>query len=126
MPWSKGKSLIWDVTVRDTFAPTYVNKSSAERGSVSKRAEEEKRRKYVKLMDAYIFVPVVIETSGAWGAEALQFTKEIGQRIESVTGEQRATSFLRQRLAIEAARGTAIMMMESLPAGDFLYELFEL
>ena len=126
MPWSRGKSLVWDVTVRDTFAPTYIDRSSTERGCVAKMAEKEKRSKYVTLMDSYIFVPFVIETSGVWGTEALQFTKEIGERIRTLTGEQRATSFLRQRVAIEAARGSALMMMDALPTGDSLHELFDL
>ena len=66
------------------------------------------------------------ETSGYWGGEALEFSKQIGQRIKELTGEDRATSFLRQRISIEAVRGTAFMLLEGMPRGNSLDELFEL
>jgi hypothetical protein len=124
MPWSFGRSLIWDVTVRDTYAPTHLAQSSRLVGHASSKAEKEKRRHYLPLLDSYIFIPFAIETSGVWGGEALEFSKQIGARITQLTGEDRATAFLRQRVAIEVARGTALLLMEGLTHSDELAELF--
>jgi len=47
------------------------------------------------------FVPVAIETSGAYGQTShIGLVKEIGRRIAAITYGNRATSFLRQRLSI--------------------------
>jgi len=124
MPWSAGRSLTWDVTVRDTYAPTHLPLASRTVGHASTKAEKEKRQKYLPLLHSYTFVPFCIETSGVWGREALELTRQVGQRITRTTGDLRATRFLRQRLSIEVARGTAAILMEGLPSGEDLHELF--
>ena len=126
LPWSNGRCLTWDVTVHNTYAQSYLPQASRQVGAVARRAEGEKRRLYQPLMDRFMFVPFVLETSGVWGEEAREFVKQIGRRITQVTGEQRATSFLYQRISIEATRGTSIILLEGLPSGDHLDELFEL
>ena len=35
IPWSKGKSLLWDVTVPDTFATSHVNDTSSKAGAAA-------------------------------------------------------------------------------------------
>jgi len=126
MPWSSGKSLIWDVTVHNTYADSYVQRSSRDMGFVARDAEKLKRFHYFELFDRYIFVPFVIETSGFWGAEALEFTRQIGERISQISGDVRATSFLRQRVAIEAVRGTSQLMLQGMPHQGAFHELFEM
>ncbi len=61
-----------------------------------------------------------------WSKDAFDFSREIGKRITALTGEERATVFIRQRIAVELARGTAVMMLEGLNPNDALYELFEM
>ena len=51
VPWAKGKSLLWDYTCADTFAKSYVNRTSRKRGYTAKQAEDEKYRNYTDLMD---------------------------------------------------------------------------
>jgi hypothetical protein len=43
IPWSKGQSLIWDVTCVDTLADSYIRKTSIIAGSA---AEEASKRKH--------------------------------------------------------------------------------
>ena len=74
-------------------------------------AETKKRAKYSTLAIAHEFVPVAIETLGTWGSEGLAFIKEVGKRIAVVTGDQRATSFLKQRLAMAVQRGNAAAVL---------------
>jgi len=59
-------------------------------------------------------VPVAIETSGAWGKQAIGLIKEIGRRIAAITYDNRATSFLRQRLSIAVQRGNATCVLGTL------------
>ena len=40
--WSEGKSLIWDVTVVDTLANSYITSSSTSAGRVAELAAEKK------------------------------------------------------------------------------------
>src|SRR5918995_2564095 len=35
IPWSKGRSLVWDVTVIDTVAPSYLHATSAAAGAAA-------------------------------------------------------------------------------------------
>jgi len=59
-PWYKGRSLVWDVTVVDTFAESHYVVS------VATDAEADKCQKYNDLLDNYYFQPVAIETTGVW------------------------------------------------------------
>ena len=52
------------------------------------------------LTSTHIFVPFVIETSGAWNAQAIELTQEIGRRTTAVTGDPLETNHLFQRLSI--------------------------
>jgi hypothetical protein len=124
IPWSRGKSLVWDYTCRDTFAPSYVLKTSSSPGAAARMAEEEKKKKYDFLTDRFVFVPVAMETTGIFGQEGLQFIRQIGQRITAITGEERATSFLIQRLSIATQRGNVASILGTLPPGKELEEIF--
>ncbi|GAU92222.1 hypothetical protein RvY_04334 [Ramazzottius varieornatus] len=46
IPWKNGKELVWDVTVVDTLAKSYVGKTSEKVGAVAEDAEERKIQKY--------------------------------------------------------------------------------
>jgi predicted ATPase len=63
--------------------------------------------------------PLAFETTGKFGEDALALTKRIGRQIAIRTGEDRATSFIRQRISIEIQRGNAQSILETSPAyGD--------
>ncbi len=126
VPWEKGKSLLWDYTCRDTFARSYVHKTTHEPGYAAKKAEEDKKIHYKDLMDQFIFVPVATETSGIFGSEGLALLKKIGSKISNVTQEKRSTSYLFQRIAVAIQRGNVASIMGTIPPTKNLSEIFYL
>jgi hypothetical protein len=119
VPYARGKCLVWDFTCPDTLAPSHLNQSSLAAGSAAAGAEERKRSKYsgLEFSRAYTFVPVAVETLGAWGASALDLTADLGGKIAALTGEPRSTAFLRQRLDIAIQRGNAIAIRGTFEPG---------
>ena len=57
VPWKSGQHLIWDATVTDTFAPSYLHLAVREAGAVAAAAEERKKIKYSNLTHAH---PIVL------------------------------------------------------------------
>ena len=124
VPWSHGKSLLWDFTCVDTFASCHINNTSSSTGAAARKREEDKKRKYNRLLDNFCFVPVAIETAGPWGDAGLAFIKEIGRRISVITHDNRATSFLIQRISMALQRGNVASILGTLPERKLLEELF--
>ena len=127
MPWSQGRSLVWDFTCRDTVAPSYVLQSSLEAGSLAMQAQNEKLNKYENLTrQGYIVMPVSAETLGSWAPMAVKFIKDIGSKITDATGEKRATSYLFQSLGIAIQRGNAASISGTVPSQKELDEIYYL
>ena len=64
IPWKEGKCLIWDVTVADTYAATYVSETSVKAGEVAARLAAYKRDKYEEITHTHLFCPIAVETMG--------------------------------------------------------------
>ena len=109
-------------TCPDPLAPSNVNLSSVAAGSAAERAETRKGTKYADLVSSgdYSFVPIAIETLGAWGPSAAVICTEIGGRVRAHTGEVRSVAFLRQRLSIAVQRGNAASVLGTVPRVDWL------
>ena len=127
-PWSKGRCLVWDFTCPDTLATSHLNQAVAGAGVVATEAENKKRLKYTSLSSTYYFVPIAVETLGAFGEEAADFLHELGRRIVTVTGERRSTEFLLQRLSVAIQRGNAACVMGTVAdsAVDSLDDIFHI
>ena len=122
-PWTRGQYLVWDFTCPDTLAPSHLNQSSLATGSAASAAESRKRTKYAELSSGnYAFVPIAIETLGAWGPCALEFCADLGGRIARHTGDARATAFLKQRLDMAIQRGNAAAVVGTLAEGNALQD----
>ena len=78
--WKNGKCLIWDFTCADTLCKSYVKKASKEVGSAAAGREDKKVEKYSNLSDNYYFVPVGIETYGAYGPQGIKLVKQIRKK----------------------------------------------
>jgi hypothetical protein len=102
------------------MAPSHVKQCALASGAAASVAEGLKRSKYAELSTTYDFVPIAVETMGAWGADAIALTAELGGRIAALTGESRSTSFLRQRLDISIQRGNAAAIRGTMAGANHL------
>jgi hypothetical protein len=114
--------MIWDVSIRDTFATSYRGIARNARGVVEK-GERDKRSTYTNLLNEYWLVPFIVDSIGVWGKEALNLVHELGKRIFAKNGDKRAASFIRQRIAIEVQRGNARLISGGIPPSNALREL---
>ena len=83
-------------------------------GEVATLAEERKCAKYNGLPVTHSLTPVAIETSGVIGPKSLEFLKELGRRVRRQTGDERAASFLLQRISVAVQRGNAVSILGGL------------
>jgi len=118
VPWQKGKSLCWDVTVTCPLADSYIDRAAQEAGAAAEMAASRKVEKYLDLGARYIFEPVAVESLGVFNASARHLLSDLGRRISLNSGEARETSFLYQRISILVQRFNAVLLHDSLPAVD--------
>jgi len=117
VPWQRGKSLCWDVTVICSLAESYVNEAASEAGAAVEVAASRKEEKYADLDSRYLFEPNAVETLGVLNS-ANSLLKEIGNKISLNTGESREVSFLHQRILELVQCFNAILLYDSLPTID--------
>ena len=113
VPWQSGQPLAFDVTCIDSFAPS---RQHCQPGVALVKKEAEKRAKYADLR-GHLFSPVAVETLGRWGPQSFAFLKELGRRLNSVSGESRSSFFLRHRLSVAVTRGNCLAVLGSIPGG---------
>ena len=104
IPWQRGKSPAWDVTVVNTIADSYISAAPLSPASVADMAAEWKILKYSTLPANIIFQPVAFETLGPINQSGVDFISEIGRRLEQASGDARECCFLFQRLSITVQR----------------------
>jgi len=71
-------------------------------GIVAELAAKRKLMKYSRsnLPTNLIFQPIAVENLGAFSSPFSDFISALGDKISSVSGEERETSFLFQRLSV--------------------------
>jgi hypothetical protein len=119
IPWRGGRSLVWDVTVTDTVAPSYLNSTSGAAGAAAEQAATRKNAKYSELSKTYLFVPLAFETLGPINESGLDFIIDLGSRLSQMSGESRETCYLFQRLSISIQRFNAVAFRGSFIHPDF-------
>ena len=100
IPWRTGRSVVWNVTVENTMASSYIGLSSQRAGSVTEAVSTRKEAIYEDISQNHIFVPLAFESIGPVCSQGASFLQELGRRITLVTGDIRETSFLFQRLLV--------------------------
>lgn len=111
IPWEKGRCLLWDATCVCTFAQSHLAATTVTAGAAAESAARAKTLKYSNLLPSFIFVPLAIETTGAWGRQGKAFVKEIGRRMRDKGLDPRSGAFLLQRLSLAVQRGNAACIL---------------
>ena len=117
-PWQAGKCLTWDATVVDTLASNYVSVTATRVEGAADAAAERKSLKYASITNTHIFVPVAIETLGAICSRGLSFLAKISNRLATISGDARETSFLFQRVSVLLQRFNQIAFRETFTDGN--------
>jgi len=115
IPWRAGRNLVWDATVVDTLAPSYLQSTAVTAGAAAEIADNRKNKKYQPLLDTHDFIPLALETLGPINSRGLAFVKEMGRHLTRATDEVRETTFLFQRLSLTIQRFNAVAF-----AGSFV------
>ncbi|KAH0818145.1 hypothetical protein GEV33_004647 [Tenebrio molitor] len=127
VPWIKGQPLVWDVTVVDTLADSYVLKSSEVSGSAAEMACKRKHSKYSSIISSnYVFKGLAFETLGPWCKEAIDFINVIGNRLIAESGDSKSKKFLFERISLAIQRGNAASIRGTFPDSAILSEIFVL
>jgi hypothetical protein len=127
VPWIKGQPLVWDVTVVDTLADSYVLKSSEVSGSAAEMACKRKHSKYSSIISSnYVFKGLAFETLGPWCKEAIDFINVIGNRLIAESGDSNSKKFLFERISRAIQRGNAASIRGTFPDSAILSEIFVL
>ena len=120
IPWKMGKQLVWDVTVVDALAPSRLNQGSlCNPGTTATEAEARKIEKYCELLDnGYTFQPVALEVQGSLGESNGIFITRLCKMISRSHDDQRAGSFLKQRISMALQIGNATCVLGTLSDRD--------
>ena len=81
--------------------------STRETRVVAELVEGNKKAKYYSLARAHHFVPVAVETSGAFGPAALELLTDIAKCIQTITQEVKSRAYLFQRISVALQQGNA-------------------
>lgn len=96
--------MLWDATVGDTVAPSYIHSSAKTPGFVAKKAERRKLNHYIELKKNNYSHPVSFETFGPMGSDTKKFMGIIGKHLKTATGDPRAKDSFLQRISVELQR----------------------
>ena len=113
IPWQGGKPLTWDVTVVSTLADSYVDTAAQGAGSVAEMAAGRKSLKYAELARNYFFQPIAVENLGPVNISAMEFLSELGRRLSGLTGEEKESAYLFQRVSVSIQRFNSILLHDT-------------
>ena len=80
IPWQRGMSVTWDVTVADTVADSYLHLTSVKAGGAAENAATRKDDKYVDLQQTYTFIPLAFETLGPINVKGVEFLQGLAHQ----------------------------------------------
>ena len=98
IPWSRGRTLVWDFTRPDTVAPSRVHQTSLATSVAASDAESKKLAKYSELIQNHVFVPFPVDVFGYFEAVCRKFAVMVRFRTidnKGHHGDSTATEHLR-------------------------------
>ena len=84
----------------DTLDNSYTPTTSVTSCGAAEAAATRKRAKYAEIIQSHHFVPIAIETLGPINMDGQRFLDSLGERLSSISGDPRETTFLYQRLSV--------------------------
>jgi hypothetical protein len=122
VPWIKGQPLVWDVTIVDILANSYVLKTSEVSGFAAEMICKRKHSKYSSI----IFKGLTFKSFGFWCKEAINFINVTGNRLVAESGNSKSKKFLFERISLAIQRGNAASIRGTFPDSALLSEIFVL
>ena len=114
----KGRAAYFDVTVRNSLQPSYINKSATQAGAAAAAGELEKIAHYEEEVESSgcDFYPLVGETLGVWTPSSLEILKIMARRTVLTTGTtiSKATHYLHQQLSVRLWQSNAKLALDRL------------
>lgn len=102
---------MWDVTVSDSLAPSYLENCAQTTCYAATLAETNKISKYAALGDDYIFSPIAFETLAGPGPKTRHTLDEICKRLLLATGSHMTGLYFRQHLSLAIQRGNVAAVL---------------
>ena len=126
IPWEMGKQLVWDVTVVDTLAPSHLKQGSlCNPGTTATEAEARQIENYRELLDSgYVFQPMALEVKGSVGESSKIFITRLCKMLCRSHDDQRAGSFLKQRISVSLQIGNAACVLGTVSDRDAFEEVY--
>jgi len=75
--------------------------------------------KYSNLASNFIFQPIAVDNLGAFSLSTLEFLSDLGHKLSSFSGEERASSFPFQRLSVSLQRFNSVLLHDTFVIDDF-------
>ena len=91
--WKMHDLGIWDVTVIDTLAESYLQATSSSGGGAAEDAANRKELRYQALAHTHTFIPLAFEIFGSINFKSVLFVNQLGRRLTANTGDLRETAF---------------------------------
>src|SRR6218665_2699919 len=120
IPWRMGRTLIWDATVTDNLAASYLPSTSVAPAAAAEQAADRKCAKYDNLSKTYHCVLSACEILGPINNSGHLFIPELGCCLSRLTGDTRETSHLYQCISITIQRFNAIAFQGSCVPQDLV------
>ena len=114
-PWTRGKSLAWDVTCAYPLASSWLSLALRGGSAVASAVEDRKIKKYEPLTPDFHVQPISLDIFGGKGESTAQFIAQVGASIKNKTDDKNAATFFKQRLAIAVQIGNSACVLETLP-----------